>query len=112
LAVKQARYLTEDLALAGRGGLEREIEGKKRIQDALGRWNDLRLFRRHLVATRDEAEHRGTVTFALELDRLIAALDPAVLSVRSQALGVVRGTSPVVTARRKFSSTTAPAPRM
>ena len=110
LAVKQARYLTEDLALAGRGGLEQEIEGKKRIQDALGRWNDLRLFRRHLVATRDEAERRGTVTFALELDRLIAALDPAVLSVRSQALGVVRGTSGAATARRRLSRASAPAP--
>jgi CHAD domain-containing protein len=93
LAVKEARYLTEDLALAGRSGLEAEIERKKRIQDALGRWNDLRLFRRDLIATREDAELRGAVTFALELDRLIAALGPAVLSARREALRVARGRS-------------------
>ena len=91
LAVKKVRYLTEDLALAGRPGLDADIERRKRVQDALGRWNDLRLFRRDLVATRDEAEKRGAVTFALELDRLIAALEPAVLSARRDALRVAAG---------------------
>lgn len=91
LAVKKVRYLTEDLALAGRPGLDADIERRKRVQDALGRWNDLRLFRRDLVATRDEAEKRGAVTFALELDRLIAALEPAVLSARHEALRVAAG---------------------
>lgn len=91
LAVKKVRYLTEDLALAGRPGLDADIERRKRVQDALGRWNDLRLFRRDLVATRDEAEKRGAVTFALELDRLIAALEPAVLSARREALRVAAG---------------------
>ena len=90
LAVKKARYVTEDLALAGRAGLERDIERKKRLQDALGHWNDLRLFRQHLVATRDEAERRGAVTFILELDRVISALKPAVESARAEALRVVR----------------------
>jgi CHAD domain-containing protein len=90
LAVKKARYVTEDLALAGRAGLELEIERKKRLQDALGHWNDLRLFRRHLASTRDEAEKRGAVSFVVELDRVIAALKPAVLSARSEALRVVR----------------------
>jgi len=91
LAVKEARYLTEDLALAGRPGLEKDIERKKRIQDALGRWNDLRLFRRALLSTRDEAERRGAVTFVLELDRLVAALESAVLSARKEALRVAGG---------------------
>lgn len=90
LAVKKARYVTEDLALAGRAGLEPEIERKKRLQDALGHWNDLRLFRRHLASTRDEAEKRGAVSFVVELDRVISALKPAVLSARSEALRVVR----------------------
>jgi len=92
LAVKEARYIAEDLALAGRTGLEAEIERKKRIQDALGRWNDLRLFRRDLLSTRDEAEKRGAVTFVLELDRLVAALEPAVLTARKEALRVASGT--------------------
>ncbi|MCA1611955.1 MAG: CHAD domain-containing protein [Acidobacteria bacterium] len=86
LAVKEARYVTEDLALAGRAGLGPEIEQRKQVQDALGRWNDLRLFRRHLLATRKEAERRGAVTFVLELDRLAAALEPAVASARDDAL--------------------------
>ncbi len=94
LAVKEARYLTEDLALAGRPGLERDIERKKIIQDALGRWNDLRLFRRDLLATRDDAERRGAVTFVLELDRLVAALESAVLSARKEALRVASGRGP------------------
>ncbi|MDQ2870410.1 MAG: CHAD domain-containing protein [Acidobacteriota bacterium] len=86
LAVKEARYVTEDLALAGRAGLGPEIERKKKVQDVLGRWNDLRLFRRHLLATRKDAERRGAVTFVLELDRLATALEPAVASARDDAL--------------------------
>lgn len=86
LAVKEARYLTEDLALAGRPGLEGEIECKKKIQDALGRWNDVRLFRRHVLSMRKDAERRGSVTFVRELDRLAAALEPAVQSARTDAL--------------------------
>jgi CHAD domain-containing protein len=101
LAVKEARYLTEDLALAGRAGLEAEIERKKRIQDALGRWNDLRLFRRDLIATLEDAELRGAVTFALELDPLIAALGPAVLSARREALRVAGGTGVSPPSRRR-----------
>lgn len=101
LAVKEARYITEDLALAGRPGLEAEIERKKEIQDALGRWNDLRLFRQDLLATRDEAEKRGAVTFVLELDRLVAALEPAVLSARREALRVASGSGRVAPMRRR-----------
>jgi CHAD domain-containing protein len=96
LAVKEARYLAEDLVLAGQPGLEAEIERKKKIQDALGRWNDLRLFRHDLLSTRDDAERRGAVTFVLELDRLVAALEPAVLSARKEAVRVagVSGAKP------------------
>ena len=86
LTLKKARYLAEDLALMGSPGLEREIEGKKALQDAFGRWNDLRLFQRDLEKARKEAERRGTVTFVSELDRLISALEPAVESARAQAL--------------------------
>lgn len=94
LAVKKARYLTEDLALAGRTGLEAEIEEKKRVQDALGRWNDLRLFRKNLRSARREAERRGTVTYVSELDRLIAALEPAVGAARDNAVRVAAAQAP------------------
>jgi CHAD domain-containing protein len=101
IALKEARYIAEDLALAGRPGLEAEIERKKEIQDALGRWNDLRLFRRDLLSTRDEAEKRGAVTFVLELDRLVSALEPAVLSARREALRVASGRARVAPLRRR-----------
>jgi CHAD domain-containing protein len=101
IALKEARYIAEDLALAGRPGLEAEIERKKEIQDALGRWNDLRLFRRDLLATRDEAEKRGAVTFVLELDRLVSALEPAVLSARREALRMASGRARVAPLRRR-----------
>jgi CHAD domain-containing protein len=94
LAVKEVRYVTEDLALAGRAGLGPEIEQKKKVQDALGRWNDLRLFRRHLLATRKDAERRGSVTFVLELDRLATALEPAVASARDDALRAASRAAP------------------
>jgi CHAD domain-containing protein len=101
LAVKKARYLAEDLALMGSPGLETEIEGKKALQDAFGRWNDLRLFRRDLDKARREAERRGTVTFVSELDRLISALEPVVESARAQALrSAGAGSAPARVRRR------------
>ncbi|MEP6767365.1 MAG: CHAD domain-containing protein [Acidobacteriota bacterium] len=107
LAVKEARYVAEDLALAGRAGLGPEIEQKKKVQDALGRWNDLRLFRGHLLATREDAERRGSVTFVLELDRLATALEPAVASAREEAL---RAASEPVPAASRSRPHRAPAP--
>ncbi|MDQ6893238.1 MAG: CHAD domain-containing protein [Acidobacteriota bacterium] len=101
LAVKKARYLTEDLALAGRAGLEAEIEEKKRVQDALGRWNDLRLFRKNLRSARREAERRGTVTYVQELDRLISALEPAVGAARENAVRVAAGAPDSAHRRRR-----------
>ncbi|MCA1581839.1 MAG: CHAD domain-containing protein [Acidobacteria bacterium] len=107
LAVKEARYVTEDLALAGRAGLGPEIEQRKQVQDALGRWNDLRLFRRHLLATRKEAERRGAVTFVLELDRLAAALEPAVASARDDALRAASLPTPPARSRPQRAPTPA-----
>jgi CHAD domain-containing protein len=105
LAVKKARYLTEDLALAGRAGLEAEIEEKKRVQDALGRWNDLRLFRKNLRSARREAERRGTVTYVSELDRLISALEPAVGEARENAVRVAAARAPDSAQRRRRAGT-------
>ncbi len=87
LAVKRARYVAEDLAACGVRGLDAAIAREKELQEALGRWNDARLFRIRLVETRAQAEERGAVTLALELDRLIAALEGTVAAARAAALG-------------------------
>ena len=88
IAVKRARYLAEDLAACGVPGLENRIAREKELQDALGRWNDLHLFRERLKETREESEARGSVSLVLELDHLIAALEGTVASARREALAV------------------------
>lgn len=86
IAVKRARYLAEDLTACGVPGLESRIAREKELQDALGRWNDVRLFRERLKETREELEERGSVGLVLELDRLIAALEGTVTWARREAL--------------------------
>ena len=88
IAVKRARYLAEDLAACGVPGLESRIAREKELQDALGRWNDIQLFRERLRQTREESEARGTVSLVVELDHLIAALEGTVASARRAALAV------------------------
>jgi CHAD domain-containing protein len=88
IAVKRARYLAEDLVACGVPGLEDRINREKELQDALGHWNDVNLFRNHLIETRAELEERGSVTSVLELDRLIASLEGTVASAREEALAV------------------------
>jgi CHAD domain-containing protein len=88
IAVKRARYLAEDLAACGVSGLESRIAREKELQDALGRWNDIHLFRERLKETREESEARGSVALVLELDHLIAALEGTVASARREALAV------------------------
>ncbi len=90
IAVKKARYLAEDLEALGVRRLARAIESEKRLQETLGRWNDLRLFRRRLVASRDEAEERGAITLATELERLLAALETTISAVRRAAVEAAR----------------------
>lgn len=101
VAVKKARYVLEDLALVGTPGLEASLERLTAVQEALGRWNDVRLFCRRLARTRREAEKRGAVTLALELDRLLAALDRTVEKARADALDAARPLSNVVDLRRR-----------
>ena len=84
IAVKRARYLAEDLAASGVAGLENRIEREKDLQDALGRWNDLRLFRRRLQEIRSEAEENGSVVLAGELDPVVAALEGTLASARRE----------------------------
>ncbi|MGH9364081.1 MAG: CHAD domain-containing protein [Thermoanaerobaculia bacterium] len=101
VAVKRARYVLEDLAQIGTPDLTTSIERLKVSQEALGRWNDVRLFARRLSRTRREAERRGAVTLALELDRLLSALDRTVEKARADAVDATRPLSNVVDLRRR-----------
>jgi CHAD domain-containing protein len=85
LAVKKARDLAEDLVGLGlpeEAGAARE----RALQESLGRWNDLRTFRKRVAEERDESQRRGSVTLAGELERLLAALDIAGTSARAAAV--------------------------
>jgi len=86
IAVKKARYLAEDLATLGVRRFTSSIEREKELQEALGRWNDLRMFSRRLAESRDEAEGRGAVLLASELEHLLALLEPTIDSVRRGAV--------------------------
>lgn len=101
IAVKKARYLAEDLTLLGAPHAAAAVARLKAVQEALGRWNDVRLFRRRLARTRREAEKRGAVTLALELDRLLAALDRTVEKARANALEAARPMSNIVALKRR-----------
>ena len=85
IAVKRARYLAEDLAASGVAGLENRIGREKELQDALGRWNDVRLFRRRLQGIQADSEQRGAVVLAGDLDSVIAALEGTLSSARREA---------------------------
>lgn len=85
LAVKRARYLAEDLTLSGMPEMSRAAQTEKRIQDSIGQWNDLRLFRKRLTDTRREGEKRGAVTLVRELDHLIGALERTIGTARERA---------------------------
>jgi CHAD domain-containing protein len=101
IAVKKARYLAEDLALLGAPDAAPAVARLKAVQETLGRWNDVRLFRRRLARTRREAERRGAVTLALELDRLLGALDRTVEKSRADALEAARPMSNIVALKRR-----------
>jgi CHAD domain-containing protein len=90
IAVKASRYLAEDLAAIGVRGLDAAIERERRLQDALGHWNDLRLFRKRLIASRSEAEERGAVGLVLGLDTAIVRMEPTVAAARAKALEEAR----------------------
>jgi hypothetical protein len=80
--------------------MSRTAASEKKIQDAIGRWNDLRLFRKRLRETRDDAEKRGSVTLVRELDHLISALERTVGKAREQAEHTARRQANVATFRR------------
>jgi len=86
IAVKKARYLAEDLGALGIRPWKTRAEREKAVQEALGRWNDLRMFCRRLSESRRDAEERGAVTLARELGRFLATLQPTIAEVRRAAV--------------------------
>ena len=90
LKVKRARYVGEDLLSVGDRRLLSELTREKKLQETLGHWNDLRLFRERLDRTRRQAETRGAVRLASEISRLLSALRPTVEAARRQALATAR----------------------
>ena len=101
IAVKKARYLAEDLSALGLREWLTQIEREKALQEQLGRWNDLRMFCRRLAESRDEAEERGAMTLAAELEHLLEALEPTIASTRRAAVEASRHTAKVVPLKAK-----------
>lgn len=101
VAIKTARYVLEDMALRGVPDVAPSLDRLRGAQEALGRWNDVRLFSQRLSRTRREAERRGAVTLALELDRLLAALERTIQKARADALLATRPFSNVVDLKRQ-----------
>lgn len=96
IAVKRARYLAEDLVALGVAGLEEEIARTKAAQTALGRWNDIRLFRERLERTQDRAERTGAVSLSAEIGRLLLVLEGTAASLRKEAVRASKQFSNVV----------------
>jgi len=91
LRVKRARYLAEDLAASGAPGFSRAVDREKALQEALGRWNDVRMFRERLAQMRREAESQGAVSLASELARVAGALEATEAAARQSAVRLVGG---------------------
>jgi CHAD domain-containing protein len=97
-AARRARSLADDLVALGLpepAGASRERD----LQDALGRWKDLRRFRKRLSKSRTESEWRGAVTLAAEIERLLAVLEPSIQSARAAAVTASRTSGRVVPIR-------------
>jgi CHAD domain-containing protein len=99
--VRKARYLAEDLAALGLPEWAGPRERERRLQETLGRWNDLRLFSERLREARTEAEGRGAVTLSAEIGHLLATLEPTVGSLREAAVKASCQTARVVPLHRK-----------
>ena len=80
------------------------IERETALQEALGRWNDLCLFSRRLAGRRDEAEERGSVTLAAEIEHLLAALEPTIAAIRRSAIEISKTAPPTIVPLRRSVS--------
>ncbi|MGH9369012.1 MAG: hypothetical protein ACRD3M_15210 [Thermoanaerobaculia bacterium] len=100
-AVRRKRAIAAALeeASGARGGAP--LERDAGIGDALERWSRLRRFGKRLERERREAERRGTVMLALELDGLICLLEGTLERSRREALEAIAAASNVVSFRRR-----------
>jgi hypothetical protein len=97
-AARRARSLAEDLAALGLPE-HPDAARERALDETLGRWHDLRAFRKRLAASRAESERRGTVMLAAEIERLLAVLEPALVTARAEAVAASRGGARVVSMR-------------
>jgi CHAD domain-containing protein len=96
LRVKRARYLAEDLLALGVTGSAECLKAEKELQETIGRWNDVRLFRERLARERRKAEHLGSITVAAELDHVLSTLEFTVAESHRAAVQACRSMSNVV----------------
>lgn len=90
------------LARAASGVPSEAAEADQAAELALERWHAARRFERRLGRERKDAEVRGSVVLASEIDRLLAALEGAVAGARRLALEeVTRATANVVSFERR-----------
>jgi hypothetical protein len=99
-AAVRARCIAEDLGALGLPPAALGAVREAALEGALVRWNDLRKFRRRLLDSREEAELRGSVTQAAEIEHLLAVLEPPIGSLRAAAVTASRRTAQVVPLRR------------
>ena len=99
-AAVRARCIAEDLGALGLPPATPFAGREAALESALVRWNDLRKLRRRLLESREEAELRGSVTQAAEIEHLLAALEPPIGSLRAAAVTASRRTALVVPMRR------------
>ena len=99
-AAAMARCIAEDLGALGPPPTAPHAGSEAALEAALGRWNDLCKFRRRLLDSREEAQLRGSVTQADELERLLASLEPPIATLRAGAVAASRRTAQIVPLRR------------
>jgi CHAD domain-containing protein len=90
LQVKKGRYLLETRIALGEKALQPEAARLKSLQDAIGNWNDLRLFAADLVRIRTLSEEEGAVSLAAHLDVVIRFLEPCIEKARKEALDALQ----------------------
>ena len=88
-AARRARSLADDLAALGLPE-HPDAPRVRALDDALTRWHDLRSFHERLTGSRAESERRGTVMLAAEIERLLAVLEPALVSARAEVVAASR----------------------
>ena len=99
-AAVRARCIAEDLSALGLPPAAPHAAREAALEGALGQWNDLRKLRRRLLESREEAELRGSVTQAAEIEHLLAALETPIGSLRAAAVTASRRSAQVVPLRR------------